>query len=135
MDKVQHFEIPADNIARARKFYERSFGWKTQDFPMPDGEPYIGLATGPVDDKNMWKVPGFINGGMVKRGGDFPIKTPTVAVVVDDIDATLKKIRAAKGKIFMKKRSVANMGLYAYVKDTEGNIIGVWQDTSMKKED
>lgn len=78
MDKVQHFEIPADDIARAREFYEGVFGWKTMEFPMP-GLLYVGLNTGPGDEKNMWKEPGFINGGMFQRGPQLPLQGPTIA--------------------------------------------------------
>ena len=127
MDKVQHFEIPADDVSRARKFYEKSFGWKTNDFPMPD-MVYVGLHTGPVDEKNMWKETGFINGGMFKRSPSFPVNGPTVAITVDDIEASLKKIKAAGGTVLGKKMKVADMGWYVYIKDTEGNVIGVWQN-------
>lgn len=132
MDKVQHFEIPADDLKRARAFYEKSFGWKTMDFPMPSGE-YVGLHTGPVDKKNMWKEKGFINGGMFKRGGEFPITAPTVAVIVADIDESLKKVKTSGGKIVMEKKEMMGMGFYAYIQDTENNIIGVWQDIKQKK--
>jgi hypothetical protein len=33
MDKVQHFEIPADDMVRAKKFYSSVFRWKIQDVP------------------------------------------------------------------------------------------------------
>lgn len=128
MDKVQHFEIPADDIARARAFYETCFGWKTIDFPMPDGTQYVGMHTGPVDEKNMCKESGFINGGMFKRGGIFQATAPVVAVVTEDIDAATAKVIAAGGSILAPKINVAGMGWYAYVKDTEGNTIGIWQD-------
>lgn len=128
MNKVQHFEIPADDLARARKFYEETFGWQTKDWPMPDGSNYTALYTGPVDEQNMWKEPGFINGGMFKRGGNFPVTGPTIAAVVENIDESLKKIEAAGGSVVMPKTEIGGMGYYAYVKDTEGNVIGVWQD-------
>ncbi len=133
MDKVQHFEIPTDDIDRARTFYETSFGWKTAKWPMPDGSAYIGLYTGPMDEKNMPKEPGFINGGMFKRGGKFPVTGPTIAVVVDDIDTALEKVKAAGGSIKMEKMEMSGMGWYAYVDDPEGNTIGVWQE--IKKEE
>ncbi len=133
MDKVQHFEIPADDLERAKKFYESTFGWNTMDWPMPDGSNYVGLHTGPVDEKNMWKEPGFINGGMFKRGGQFPITTPTVAVVVQNLDESLGKVTAAGGTIVMAKKEIAGMGYYAYVKDTEGNVVGVWEDIKKNK--
>ena len=63
MNKVQHFEIPTDDIERAKKFYEKTFGWNITDWPMP-GMRYAGLHTGPVDNKNMPKESGFINGRM-----------------------------------------------------------------------
>lgn len=128
MNKVQHFEIPADDTARARAFYEKIFGWKTTDWPMADAAPYIGLHTGPVDENNKIMETGFINGGMFQRGQDFPITAPTVAVVVDDIDATIEKVKNEGGSVHMEKKNVGGMGLYAYIKDTEGNIIGVWQN-------
>lgn len=133
MDKVQHFEIPADDLERAKKFYESTFGWNTMDWSMPDGSKYVGLHTGPVDEKNMWKEPGFINGGMFKRVGAFPITTPTVSVVAQNLDESLDKVAAAGGTIVMPKREIAGMGYYAYVKDTEGNVVGVWKDIKKNK--
>lgn len=127
MDKVQHFEVPVDDIARAKKFYAGVFGWGVMDFPMP-GMQYVGLHTGPVDEKNMWKEPGFINGGMFERNPKFPLKGPTIAITVDDIDASIKKVKAAGGEVMMEKMQIADMGLYAYIKDTEGNVIGIWQN-------
>lgn len=127
MDKVQHFEIPADDLARARRFYEEVFGWGTMEFSIP-GMTYVGLHTGPVDEKNMWKEPGFINGGMFQRNPQFPLRGPTVAVTVEDIQAALTKVKAAGGTVMMDVMRIADMGLYAYVQDTEGNIIGVWQN-------
>ncbi len=129
MDKVQHFEIPADDLARARKFYEAVFDWKTSDFPMPDGSQYVGLHTVEVDEKtHMPKEVASINGGMFKRGGTFPITAPTVAVVVADISAAIEKVKSNGGSVLMDVMNMAGMGLYAYVKDSEGNIIGVWQE-------
>lgn len=127
MDKVQHFEIPASDVARARKFYEKVFGWKTMEFPMA-GMEYVGLHTGPVDEKNVWQEPGFINGGMFQRSAQFPIQGPTIAITVADIDAALEKVKAAGGIVAMEKTAICDMGLYAYVKDPEGNVIGVWQN-------
>ena len=127
MDKVQHFEIPADDMARAKKFYGDIFGWKIVDYPMP-GMEYAAVYTTEVDDKYMIKEVGVINGGMIKRGGAMPLMVPTVAIVVDDLDATIAKIRAAGGSVVMEKMPIGEMGLYAYAKDTEGNVIGVWQN-------
>ncbi len=126
MDKVVHFEIPADDLQRAKKFYETVFGWKIEKYPMPEGE-YYGLHTVETDSKTqMPKEPGAINGGMMKRSA--VVKTPLVAVDVKDIEKTLKKVVSEGGKILMPTTKVGDMGLYAYVKDTEGNLVGVWQN-------
>lgn len=132
MDKVQHFEIPVDDIGRAKKFYQGMFGWNMMDWPMPGGL-YVGLHTGPTDEKNMPKEPGFINGGLFRRDPQFPITGPTFAITVADLDATLKQVKAAGGAVVMEKKQIEDMGLYAYIKDTEGNVIGVWQNLKNPK--
>lgn len=127
MNKVQHFEIPVDDTGRARKFYEECFGWKMADWPMPNME-YVGMTTGPMDENNKPQEPSFINGGMFKRGGDFPVTGPTVAVTVENLEEALAKVTASGGEVMMPAKDIGGMGWYAYVKDTEGNIIGIWQD-------
>ncbi len=123
MDKVVHFEIPADDIERAQKFYSETFGWKMNPVP---GMGYTILHTVEVDEKQMPRESGAINGGMMQRRA--PVSSPVVTINVADIDASLKKVEAKGGKIVMEKQKVGDMGYSAYVKDTEGNIIGLWQE-------
>ncbi len=131
MDKVVHFEIPAEDLDRAKKFYSSIFGWELQDMPMPDGSNYIGIWTIPVDEKTrMPKEPGAINGGMMKRTDK--VRTPVVAINVNSIDDRVAKITAMGGKIVVPKVEIGGMGYYAYMTDTEGNVIGLWED--IKKE-
>lgn len=81
----------------------------------------------PPSDKNgMPKAPGAINGGMAKRGG--PLKAPVVTIRVEDIDSALKTVKKLGGKVVAAKQSVGDMGFTAYFKDTEGNIVGLYQD-------
>jgi uncharacterized protein len=123
MDKVQYFEIPTDDLSRAKKFYESGFGWKLVDVPNMD---YTMAYTAEVDDHYMPKEPAAINGGMMKRDATAP--SPVVVITVDSIKDSLAKIKAAGGTIVMETRQVGDMGLYARIKDTEHNIIGVWQN-------
>ena len=58
MDKAVHFEIPADDLERAQKFYKSVFGWKMEQFPEME---YIMIRTTPVDEKHMPVEPGAIN--------------------------------------------------------------------------
>lgn len=121
MDKVVHFEIPVDNVERAKKFYAM-FGWHMEDFP---GMDYVGMRTVAVDDQKMPKEPGAINGGMMKRSPH--VKGPTVAVEVRGLDKYLEKVVDAGGKVVMPKMEIGGHGYYAYVADTEGNVIGLWE--------
>ncbi len=126
MDKVVHFEIPADDMERAKHFYGSIFGWEMADMPMPGGMKYMGITTVPMDDKHMPKEPGAINGGMMQRSE--AVRGPVFAINVSSVDDYVKKVEAAGGKVVMPKMEVGGMGYYAYVTDTESNVIGLWQD-------
>lgn len=124
MGKVVHFEIPADDVARASSFYNKVFGWKVNPVPNMD---YTIFHTGPTDEKNrMLLEKGFINGGMMKRNDT--VKSPVVTIDVDNIEESLKTVVANGGKLLLGKQDVGDMGYSAYVKDTEGNVIGLWQN-------
>ena len=123
MDKVQHFELPAQDMARAKKFYSSVFGWKTQDVP---GMEYAMASTVEVDEKTrMPKEPGAINGGIVKKG--MGMDTPSITITVADIDKAVQKATKAGGKLAKEKQPVMDMGFVAYIQDTEGNLVGLWQ--------
>lgn len=121
MNKVVHFEIPGDDVDRTRSFYQEVFGWKIKVMPEMD---YTIVTTGPTDEKGMTKEPGFINGGVMKRGD---IKNPVITIEVDSIDAAAEKIVKHGGKVIKSKMEVGDMGYAAYFQDSEGNILGLWQ--------
>ncbi|MBS3075914.1 VOC family protein [Candidatus Pacearchaeota archaeon] len=123
MDKVQHFEIPLDNLDRAKKFYKDTFNWNMIDVP---NMAYTMVHTGKTDDKGMIEEKGVINGGMIKRNNE--IKSPVITITVDNIDHSLILAKKNGGKLLTDKTPVSDMGFMAYVKDSEGNIIGLWQN-------
>ena len=125
MDKVVHFEIPADDVERAKKFYKKVFDWKMESFP--DME-YTMIQTTAVDEKHMPTEPGAINGGMMKRQD--PVKSPVITIAVQDIEETMKNVIKMGGELVRGKMQVGDMGYAAYFKDSEGNIIGLWQNIS-----
>ena len=122
--KVVHFEIPADDTERARTFYSEAFGWNLM--PVPDLD-YTMVGTTPSDETGAPTEPGAINGGMFKRSSDFP-QTPVITVDVEDIDAALSRVEELGGSTVSPKIPVADMGFAAYFKDTEGNVMGLWQN-------
>jgi uncharacterized protein len=122
MDKVVHFEIPADDVARARGFYGSVFDWQLDE---AQGMDYTIVRTTPVNDRQMPTEPGAINGGMMQRTQDTP--SPVITVGVDSIDDALKKVEAEGGSVVRPRTPIPGMGAYAYLKDTEGNVIGLWE--------
>ena len=123
MDKVMHFEIPVDDKNRAKDFYESVFSWKTKEMSEMH---YVFLTTGPTDKKGMATENGFINGGMMRRMGQ--LKSVMITIKVDSIEKTVKKVKEGGGKVVKEKMKVGDMGFVAYLKDTEGNVISVWED-------
>lgn len=121
--RVVHFEIPFDDGDRARSFYADAFGWNVMH--MPD-MGYTMVSTGPTDEQGPPSEPGFINGGMLQR--EAPVGSPVITVDVEDIDGTLEKIEKLGGTTVIAKQAVADMGFSAYFKDSEGNLMGLWQN-------
>ena len=127
MDPVVHFEIPAKDVKRASAFYSKAFGWNLNQFP---GFEYWSVVTTDSDQNGMPKSPGSINGGMGKKGVMAP-KAVTVTISVADIDATLASIKKLGASPVGEKMPVGDMGWSAYFEDTEGNLIGLWQNKGM----
>jgi predicted enzyme related to lactoylglutathione lyase len=125
MDRVGHFEIPFDDVDRASKFYQDVFGW--QIMPAPTEMPYHFAITTEVDEQMQPIKPGGINGGMYQRGDEGGSKTPVIVIEVDSCEQRVKDVEAAGGSNVMGPVPVGDMGIYAQVKDVEGNIIGLWQ--------
>jgi uncharacterized protein len=91
---------------------------------MPD-MGYTMVSTTPTDDQGAPKDPGAINGGMLKR--EDPVTSPVITIDVDDIDKALETIGSNGGSTVQGKQSVMDMGFSAYFKDSEGNVMGLWE--------
>jgi len=122
MGKVVHFEIPADNLPRAKKFYSTVFGWTMNEYPQMQ---YTIVKTVETDEEGMPKESGAINGGMLQR--EDPVKAPIITIDVENMEQAAAAIEKNGGKIIRPKMPVGDMGFAAYFKDTEGNVIGLWQ--------
>ncbi|MCB9806151.1 VOC family protein [Candidatus Nomurabacteria bacterium] len=129
MNPIVHFEIPVDDIERAKNFYTKIFGWEIEKFDMPadgstGGDPYYSVRCAETDEKNMVKEPGSINGGMMKRKD--PRQPFMNYITVDSIDDKIKEVEENDGKVIMPKTEIApGMGFIAAFQDTENNIMGL----------
>jgi uncharacterized protein len=122
MGRVVHFEIHAEDPARARIFYEKVFGWEITQWK---DEEYWLVVTGKENEKG-------INGGILKRLGnaptfDNPVSAFVCTVDVEDIDASSRKVVESGGNIMVEKREMGDLGWLCYCKDTEGNVFGLMQ--------
>ena len=123
MDKVVHFEVPFDDGERATSFYREAFGWDLN--PMQQYR-YVLATTTPTDESGRPGEAGGINGGMLKRQG--PIQAPLITIGVDDLDDALARVEKLGGTVAIGRQPVGDMGWSAYFHDTEGNLVGLWQN-------
>ena len=109
------FEIPADDPARAKKFYGSLFGWKINPFPaMPD---YQHIDTGGADASP--------DGGLMKRM--HPTHTITAYVNVPSVTRFMAKVNKLGGSVCRPKTAVPQMGYFAICQDTENNTFAIWE--------
>ena len=111
MSKIVHFEIPAQDTARAREFWGGLFGYEFQSME------------GPVE-YHMFQT------GENEGGGVMPSQDGERGLVtyfgVEDIDAALAKVQGLGGSA-EEKQPIPGFGWFARVKDTEGNPFSLWQ--------
>jgi predicted enzyme related to lactoylglutathione lyase len=121
---IVHFEIPANDVEKLRKFYSKLFGWKIEKVPGP--MEYWTVMTVPVDEKMMPSRPG-ANGGMYQKTR--PENKPVNYISVESIDKYIEQVKALGGKIVQGKQEVQGVGWMALALDPEGNQIALLQPT------
>jgi len=115
------FEIPADNVERAKKFYSGLFGWKIEKFP--GGMDYWHIDTGGSDDSP--------DGGMMPR--KHPQQPITNYILVASVNEAAAKVQKLGGTICMSKTAVPQMGCFVVCQDTEDNMFALWERNEKAK--
>jgi len=116
MARVVHFEVMAEDPARAIKFYQSVFGWQIDKWAGEEGGYWL-VTTGRDDE------PG-INGGIGQSRGE-PVMVTTIDVpAVDEIAA---KVVEYGGKVVVPKMAIPEVGYLIYCQDTEGLIFGLME--------
>ena len=125
-----HFEVQADDAARAKKFYESALGWNIEKNSMPGvGMDYWIIKTG--------DGPG-IDGGLYKRADNLgrDVRAFDCTILVDDMDKVIAAIKANGGQIHpwegKEKWEMKGLGWFSRATDTEGNTFGLLQATDWK---
>ena len=127
MPTIVHFEIPADDVERSKKFYSDLFGWKIEKW---SGSADIGMEYWTItttDDKGNKAL----GGGMMKRQG--PQQPITNYIDVKSIDEYCSKVQQLGGKVHVPKMPVPGMGYLAVCLDTENNAFGIWETNENAK--
>jgi predicted enzyme related to lactoylglutathione lyase len=116
MSNIVWFEIPADDVERAKSFYGELFGWKIEKFPGP--MEYWHIDTGGSDDAP--------DGGLLKRQQAQP-QGITNYIGVTSVDESAAKVEQLGGKICLSKTAVPQMGYFVICQDPENNVFALWE--------
>jgi predicted enzyme related to lactoylglutathione lyase len=117
-NNIGRFAINADDVPRARDFYQKVFGWTFEPWGPPNfylietGEEQVRAVGGLLQERREL-VP---NGRMI--GFECTIGVP-------DIDETIRAIERNGGKMVTEKFLIPNVVTVAYFQDTEGNVAGI----------
>ncbi len=120
---IVHFEIPAQSVAKLKKFYEGLFGWKITKAQGPEPMEYWMIETVPVDEKTMMPIRPGVNGGMYKK--ELPRQKQVNYFSVESVDKAVEKVKKTGGKIVQGKQEVMGVGYVAIAKDPEGNVFAM----------
>lgn len=113
--KICYVEIPATDIEASARFYAQVFGWNIR--VRGDGQSAFDDTTGAVSGS--WVL------------GRAPSREPGMLtyVMVDSIEATLRKVAAAGGKVQTPLTPLSPGGeAFATILDPAGNLIGLYQE-------
>lgn len=117
MPTIVHFEIPSDNIERAKRFYSSLFGWKMERMPGP--MEYWMIST--TNSKGEQAV----GGGVIQR--QMPQEPIINYIDVDSVDEYAKKVEKLGGKVVKPKTEVPGHGWFVICTDTENNGFALWE--------
>ncbi|GAA5224879.1 VOC family protein [Membranihabitans marinus] len=117
-NSLNWFEIPVNNISRAKSFYQKIFGIVMDDMDMNETR----LAFFPWSPGS-----GKANGTLVQHRDYKPSKEGCLIYLNANpaLNIILDKVEKAGGKVIMSKTSIGDHGYIAYFLDTEGNKIGL----------
>ena len=117
-----HVELHTDDVAKAKAFYSKLFGWKLEDMPMPGGGSYtmIGVGEG-------------TGGGMTKSQMPGAPTRWLAYVGVDDVASSTRKAKELGAKVVQEKMEVGSFGWMSVITDPTGATLALWQPKPQQK--
>jgi predicted enzyme related to lactoylglutathione lyase len=113
---LKHFSINADDLARARRFYEKIFGWTFHAWGPPG---FFMIAMGEPESG----VRGSLQGRRELEPG-LKLNGLECTFAVDDVERVAAAVRANGGRILMERTILAGIGELIFFQDPEGNVAG-----------
>ncbi len=107
--RIDYVELAVSDIARARDFYGRAFGWTFKDY----GPAYCEFNDGRL------------TGGFAKADTIAPAGGPLVILYADDLEDAQRRIETAGGRI-AKPISSFPGGRRLHFLDPDGYELAVW---------
>jgi predicted enzyme related to lactoylglutathione lyase len=117
--------MPYDDQTRMARFYEQAFGWRTQALGA-EMDNYV-LATTSETGEAGARQPGAIDGGFFPKTPGSPAQHPSIVIAVDDMQASLERVRQAGGTVLGEPMELSGVGQYVSFIDTEGNRVSMLQ--------
>ena len=117
-NNLGRFAINADDVPRARDFYQQVFGWKFEPWGPPN---FYLIETGTEQVRAI--------GGLLQERRELIPNGRMIGfectIGVRDIDETIRAIERNGGKMVTEKFLIPNVATVAYFEDTEGNVAGI----------
>lgn len=124
-NNLQSFGITADDVQRARRFYEQVFSWRFEPWGPPDC--YL-IHTGDESDPG---VRGLLHKRREPVNGTGMLGFECTFSVAN-VDSIIRAVEANGGKIAMPKFHIPTVGTGFYFNDTEGNFVGAMEPEKAK---
>ena len=115
-NSFMHVELQTKDVDKAKRFYQGIFDWRFEDMPMGNGMSYTGIHVGEGTGGGMWTNP-----------ADNGAAHWLAYVNVDNIEATIEKVKFSGGAVVQPKTEVPDMGWYSVITDPSGAVLGLWQ--------
>ncbi|HEY7339217.1 MAG TPA: VOC family protein [Bryobacteraceae bacterium] len=117
-NNIGFFAINADDVPRARDFYQNVFAWSFEPWGPPN---FYLIETGTEQVRAV--------GGALQERRDLVPDGRMIGfectIGVPDIDETIRAIERHGGKMVTEKFLIPNVCTVAYFQDTEGNVAGI----------
>ena len=115
--KLRHLALNADDVERAKAFYETVFGWRFEPWGPPEYYQALNASDGAIAALQHRRE---LKPGVRMAGFE-------ATLAVENLDAAMAAIEAAGGRILAPPFYIEDVGRLAYFEDTEGNLVGVMQ--------